>query len=160
MSNDVIYAISKARFLSDEQAKEILHDTIIKLSSQIEALKAQVEKSRLDISTLITQNAELLSVVRTLTTDSVTQHLANELQEVKAKNLETCTKFDAFVNAMYNPAKHHNAFKITSMAHIAQMGVRKGPHRTISPQMNWPDVTVDNLYCLIIDAVKAAGMDK
>lgn len=140
MSN-VIRMMTKARFLAnEEEAKEIMQDTIIELSSQVEALKAQVETSRLHIETLITQNAELSSMVRSLITDK--QILENEIQEVKAKNLETRTKFDAFVNALYKPPIPYDHMRVRLYNHY-DLGTR----------------IVDNLYGLIEGAVKAAGMD-
>jgi hypothetical protein len=77
------------RFLTDEESREILQKAIIELSSQVDTLKSQAEFSRLQMETLLTQNAELSS----------------QIQELKVKNLETSTKFEKFVNALWERTK-------------------------------------------------------
>jgi len=146
----LVTAMAKARFLSEEESKEILHNTIIELSTQLEAMKAQVETSRLQIETLITQ-----------------VHTSNaELQEVKVKNLETRTKFDAFVNALYKPVKEFKDYKMNTLrilsetlggnVHSYLMHQRKNSLHTNDKVI----ITQDKLYGLITESVKAAGMDK
>jgi len=122
----VVTAMAKARYLSEEESKEILHNTIIELSTQLESMKAQVETSRLHIETLITQ-------VNTSTA---------ELQEVKAKNLETRTKFEKFVDAIWRPVKAHN----NKPKHYGQ----------IRPEGYYIE---QNMYGIFNAAVAAAGMN-
>ncbi len=129
------------RFNTDKQAKEVLENKVIELSLQVEALKAQIEKSCATISTLTTQNEELSSIIRKVE-GSIIQNSA-ELQEVKAKNIETNEKFKKFVDALYKPVERYNSFKLNAMT--------RGPFTS-------ENVTQDNLYGLITDAVKTAEM--
>lgn len=129
MIDDIIRVMAKARFIAYEQERDNIQNKVAELSSQVEALKVQAESSRLHIETLVTQNAELSA----------------QLQEVKAKNLETSRKFEKFVDALYKPAKSYTDMKIRMRS---------------SGMVNLGDTTVDNLYGLIEGAVKAAEMYK
>ena len=86
MVDDIIRVMAKARFIANEQEKDNIQNKVAELSSQVEALKVQAESSRLHIETLITQNAELSSMVRSLITDK--QNLTTEIQEVNTNNIE------------------------------------------------------------------------
>jgi len=157
MSN-VIHAMPNIRFLTDEESREILQKAIIELSSQVDALKAQAESSRLQIETLLTQNAE----IKMLRENSVRQNA--EIEDLKAKNLETSTKFEKFVNALYKPTKDFKDYKTNTLRILSQTpgentdSYKMKIYKDSVYNYNNVIITQEKLEGLITDSVKAAGM--
>ena len=77
-------------------------------------------------------------------TASTVDILTKGIEEVKANSMETSTKFEKFVDAMWKPAK----------CYIDQQTKMRSQGMT-----SWGDPGVSQLYGLIAGAVKAAGMD-